>query len=49
MPNDLGCVVSNSASSIPDALRVLIEGRHDLALLDVNVAGEKVFPVAEAL
>ncbi len=47
--NDLGCVVNNSASTIPDALRVLTEADYDLALLDVNVAGEKVFPVAEAL
>ena len=45
----LGYDVAASAASVREALHAL-EGAHfDVAVLDVNVAGEKSFPVAEAL
>jgi CheY-like chemotaxis protein len=48
--SDLGCEVPCSASTVAQAL-AWIEGggEADAALLDVNLAGEAVFPVAEAL
>lgn len=49
MLEDLGCEVSASAASVAEALHAVEAGGFDLALLDVNLAGEKVFPVAEAL
>jgi CheY-like chemotaxis protein len=46
---DLGWEVSANVGSISAALHALHGGEFDLALLDVNVAGEEVFPVADAL
>ena len=46
---ELGCVIHAVASNIPKALALVEAGGFDLALLDVNVARERVFPVAEAL
>ena len=46
---ELGCVVHAVAATIPKALALVEAGGFDLALLDVNVARERVFPVAEAL
>jgi CheY-like chemotaxis protein len=51
MLEDLGCAVVGPASRVAEAL-TLIDGRLaeiDVALLDVNVAGDQVFPVAERL
>lgn len=47
---DMGCTAVGPASNIEEGLR-LAEGEPDLAcaLLDVNVAGQTVFPVAQAL
>ena len=47
---DLGCIPVGPAATVPEALS-LIEGDTaiEAALLDVNVAGREVFPVAEAL
>ncbi|HEY1750447.1 MAG TPA: response regulator [Caulobacteraceae bacterium] len=48
--DDLGCQVACSASSVVQALDWLeAGGEADAALLDVNLGGEPVFPVAEAL
>ena len=44
-----GCFVIGPASRIRHALRLAGEAEIDAAVLDVNVAGEKVFPVAEVL
>jgi CheY-like chemotaxis protein len=49
MLDDLGCAVVLSAASVAEALDLLTRGGFDLALLDVNLAGEKVFPVADEL
>ena len=48
--DDMGCAVVGPESNIDDGLlAVTTEGALDAALLDVNVAGREVFPVAEAL
>ena len=48
--DDMGCTVVGPESNIDDGLRAATtEGALDAALLDVNVAGREVFPVAEAL
>jgi CheY-like chemotaxis protein len=46
----LGCRIVGPAMRVPHA-RALVEGGEppDIAILDVNVAGEPVFPVAEKL
>jgi CheY-like chemotaxis protein len=47
---DMGCVAVGPASSVRDGLiAAKDEADLDAALLDVNVAGEHVFPVAAAL
>lgn len=46
---DLGCVLHATAPTVAHALELTEAGGFDLALLDVNVAREQVFPVAEAL
>jgi CheY-like chemotaxis protein len=45
---ELGCAVV-SASRIGSALALVRSDTFDVALLDVNVAGEEVYPVADAL
>ena len=47
---DMGCTPIGPASNIDDGLAMVADSEHlDAALLDVNVAGRQVFPVAEAL
>ena len=47
---DLGCEVAFSAGAVAQALQWLGDGgAPDAALLDVNLGGEFVFPVAEIL
>ena len=47
---DMGCTPVGPASNIDDGLAMVADSEHlDAALLDVNVAGRQVFPVAEAL
>ncbi len=47
---DMGCAVVGPASSVDEALTLVTnEATIDGALLDVNVAGREVFPVADAL
>jgi len=47
---DMGCTPVGPAANIDDGLRLAMEETPlDAALLDVNVAGRQVFPVAEAL
>jgi CheY-like chemotaxis protein len=46
---DMGCDVVASAARVSEALRLIEATDIDAAVLDVNVAGEKVFPVAEKL
>jgi len=46
---DEGCVVVGPAASVGEALRMTETEAFDAAVLDVNVGGEKAYPVAEAL
>ncbi len=49
MLTDLGCVVFASVTTVADGRRHAEAGGFDCAVLDVNLVGERVFPVAEAL
>jgi CheY-like chemotaxis protein len=49
MLQDLGCTIAASAARLADALEIAATAEIDLALLDVNLAGQPVFPVAEIL
>jgi CheY-like chemotaxis protein len=44
-----GCIVIGPVCSVSEAVRCLRESRPDGAVLDINVSGEMVFPVADAL
>ena len=46
---DAGCIVVGPFARVPEALAAAKIEAIDAALLDVNVANEKVFPVAYAL
>ncbi len=47
---DMGCIPVGPAATVDDGLRLAnAEESLDAALLDVNVAGKQVFPIAEAL
>src|SRR5690606_11040755 len=47
---DLGCEVVGPVANLDEAVALIrSDARIDLALLDVNVAGQPVFPAAEAL
>ena len=50
MLDDFGCVLAGSVGTVAQALKWLDEGgRADAALLDVNLDGVAVWPVADAL
>ena len=46
---DFGCEVIGPAARLSAALDAVAREHVDLAILDVNVAGEPIYPVAEAL
>jgi len=46
---DLGCEVAGTANRVVKALKLASEGSFQIAVLDVNIAAEKVYPVAELL
>lgn len=46
---DAGCVVIGPASSVADALALAADAPLDAAILDVNLGGEPVFPLADVL
>jgi CheY-like chemotaxis protein len=46
---DLGFEVGATASTVDEALKRVQEQQFDVALLDVNLRGEKVFPIADEL
>ena len=46
---EAGCIVVGPFARVRDALAAVQAETVDVALLDVNVAGERVFPVAYAL
>jgi CheY-like chemotaxis protein len=49
MLSDLGCTVVGPAAELDEAMTLAQTAEIDLALLDVNVGGKPVFPVADAL
>lgn len=44
-----GCIVSGPVPRLAEALDAANHEAYDAAVLDVNLAGERVYPVAEAL
>jgi CheY-like chemotaxis protein len=46
---DLGCAIIGPASRVGQALELLTGELVDAAVLDLNLAGELVYPVADAL
>jgi two-component SAPR family response regulator len=46
---DFGCEVVGPAARLATALDALSREKIDIAILDVNVAGEPIYPVVEAL
>ena len=49
MLEELGCEVAASVVTLAEALAAATDKSFDFAVLDVNLAGELVFPVAELL
>ena len=49
MLGDLGCEVVGPASRLDEALALAKSGALDCAVLDVNLGGQPIFPVADLL
>lgn len=49
MLTDLGCTIVGPAAEIEEALKLAGSADIDAALLDVNLGGRPIFPVADAL
>jgi len=49
MLESAGCVVSGPIPRLPEALDAVNHDTYDAAVLDVNLAGERIDPVAEVL
>jgi CheY-like chemotaxis protein len=49
MLTSAGCVVSGPIPRLPAALDAVDRGAFDAAVLDVNLGGDRVYPVADAL
>jgi CheY-like chemotaxis protein len=49
MLGDLGCTVVGPASRLDEALKLAGEAELDCAVLDVNLGGQPIFPVADLL
>jgi len=45
----LGCVIIGPASRLADGLELAEQGLFDVAILDINLGGERSTPIAEAL
>src|SRR5215470_6460260 len=46
---DLGCIVAGTADKLEDALQMARTSDFDVALLDINIGGKRVDPVAEVV
>lgn len=46
---DFGCRITGPVGRVDDALKLLEDHAVDAAVLDINLAGERVFPVANRL
>ncbi len=49
MLDELGFAFTGNPGSVNEALAAVTAGGFDVAILDVNLNGERVFPVADAL
>lgn len=49
MLEDLGCSAIYAAANVAQAVALLAEHSFDAALLDVNLGGEKSYPIADIL
>jgi len=49
MLTDLGHEIAGSAATVDEARKFAETGEFDLAILDVNLEGQEIFPVAEVL
>ena len=49
MLNDMGCTVIGPAARLDEALELVRSSEIDCAVLDVNLGGEPIFPVADLL
>lgn len=49
MIDDIGAMRIGTASTIDEAMMTLESAQPDIAVLDINVGGEQVFPVCERL
>ncbi|WP_443747196.1 response regulator [Asticcacaulis solisilvae] len=49
MLDEIGYALHSNPATVPAALKAVADGGFDIAILDVNLAGQPVFPVAEAL
>src|SRR5215831_3045401 len=49
MLGELGYIIAAQAARIDQALEAVKTGEFDLAILDINLSGESISPVAEAL
>ena len=49
MLGDLGCIVVGPASRLDEAMELAAAGGIDCAVLDVNLGGQPIFPLADVL
>jgi CheY-like chemotaxis protein len=49
MLEDLGCAVVGAAENLAGALSLASSGGADVAILDVNLGGQSIYPVADLL
>jgi CheY-like chemotaxis protein len=49
MLGDLGCIVVGPASRLDEAMELARAGNIDCAVLDVNLGGQPIFPLADLL
>jgi DNA-binding response OmpR family regulator len=49
MLESAGCIVSGPIPRVPEALEAVERGTYDAAILDINLAGVRIDPVADAL
>jgi CheY-like chemotaxis protein len=47
--SDFGCIVIGPAAKLDDAIGIAESEQIDIALLDINLGGTRVFPVAHVL
>ena len=49
MLSDLGCIVVGPAARLDEAIELVNAGGIDCAVLDVNLGGQPIFPLADLL